>query len=404
VEKNLTQAQQAQILTPAVIRIMDALRSAGGEARVVGGAVRDVLMGRKAGDLDLASNLPPPRVMEFLKDSGIKTKPTGLAHGTLTAVIDHVGYEITTLRQDMATDGRHAEVAFTDDWQADAARRDFTFNALYVDAAGKIYDTFNGADDAAAGRVRFIGDARARIREDVLRILRFFRFHAWFGAGVLDADGLAACRALADLMPRLSAERIAREVLKLLQAQNPAPAWRLMVEANITRHFLAEAENLAALEQLIAREKQFDEPPQALTRLAALLPQDAKIAAAVAKRLKLANNDSKRLEILAALPALLAADASPQGLRRLLYRYGADNGRAAIFLNGQNIAELLPVVAAWNNPVFPIKGEDIVRLGLPAGPQVGIILREVEQQWIVSDFALDRDACLALAKGHGKNH
>jgi len=398
VTPGLSPTQQTQILPPPVQRLMKALHEAGGEARVVGGAVRDVLLGRKVGDIDLAANLPPEQVMEILAQHKIKTVPTGLAHGTITAVVDHVGYEITTLRRDVETDGRHARVAFTDDWREDAARRDFTFNALYADSAGQLYDYFDGMKDAQAGHVRFIGEAQARIREDVLRILRFFRFYAWFGKEAADVEGLAACRELAALIPRLSVERIAREVIKLLAAENPVPSWRLMSDSGVTPYFLVEATNLMRLQALVDNEKQYDEPPLALARLAALLPQDEVVALSVAKRLKLSKRESEKLCVLAKLPTLMR----DHPLRRLLYHYGAENCCAALFLHGENMAQALGTLAAWENPVFPIKGEDIVKQGIPASPRIGDILRAVEEWWIAGDFRAGREACLAQAHEHGK--
>ena len=400
----LSPTQQAQILLPSVQRLMSVVREAGGEARVVGGAVRDVLLGRKIGDIDLATTLPPEQVMKMLAQQHIKPVPTGLVHGTITAVVDHVGYEITTLRRDVETDGRHAQVAFTDDWREDAARRDFTFNALYVDAAGQVYDYFGGSEDAQAGRVCFIGEAQARIREDVLRILRFFRFYAWFGRGVVDSEGLAACRELATLIPCLSAERTAREVLKLLAAENPAPAWGLMTKSGVTAYFLGEATSGKRLQALVETEQQHNEAPNALVRLAAVLPQDDTVAAAIASRLKLSKREGERLCVLAKLPALVRDNLAPLALRRVLYRHGTENCRAALFLEGGDIAASLSLVASWENPIFPIKGEDVVKLGIPASPRIGEILREVEQWWMAGDFRAGREACLGWAKEYGKNH
>ncbi len=396
----LDKNQQAKILTPDARRLMSAL---GGQARVVGGAVRDVLLGRAVGDIDLASALPPERVMEILGTAGIKTAPTGFAHGTVTAIIDHKGYEITTLRRDVQTDGRHAEVAFTGDWREDAARRDFTLNALYVDADGNLYDYFGGAEDAKEGRVKFIGDARARIREDVLRILRFFRFTAFFGKGDADKEALAACRELAGLIPKLSAERIAREFIKLASAENPLPALRLMKDGGVLDSFLPEAADLSRLRALLETEKKQNAAPDALIRFAALLPEDENIAAAVSARLKLSNRDAETLRVLAELPDVLRGNLAPKVLRPILYRYGADYCRAAAFLTGKDITEALAAIAAWDSPVFPVKGEDIVKLGIPAGPRVGEILRAVEKEWIDGGFKADKAACLARAKEYGKN-
>jgi poly(A) polymerase len=401
--KALEKIQQAEILTPGVLRLMTAVAAAKGEARIVGGAVRDTLMGRKVGDIDMATTLPPERLMQILAQQDIKTVPTGPAHGTVTAVVDHIGYEITTLRRDVETDGRHAQIAYTDDWREDAGRRDFTFNALYCDAAGQLYDYFGGVEDAKRGRVRFIGEAQARIREDVLRILRFFRFYAWFGKGEVDAEGLLACRELADSIPRLSAERMAREILKLLAAENPLAAWRLMNESGITRFFVPEATGLAQLQNLLQKEQQNTQPPDALVRFSALLPDNENIAASIAARLKLSKRDSERLCVLAKLPALLRDRPDAAALRRMLYAYGADNCRAAALLQEERVAERLAVINAWENPIFPIKGEDIVKRGAPPGPRVGEILREVEEWWIKGDFRADRAACLGQIEQYNTN-
>ncbi len=395
----LDKTQADQILTPPVRRIMQALAVAG-EARVVGGAVRDALLKGKIGDIDLATTLPPERVMELLAGQGIKTVPTGLAHGTVTAVIDHIGYEITSLRRDVETDGRHAQVAFTNDWRIDAARRDFTFNALYLDADGKIYDFFGGGEDAQKGHIRFIGDAQTRIREDVLRILRFFRFTAFLGKGEPDGAALAACRELAALIPRLSAERVMREVIRLLSAPNPCVAWQLMDECGVTQQVLPEAASLSSLQTLLKNETANHEPPAALTRLAALLPPDAVVADTIATRLKFSNRDNDRLCAI----VKATQNLRDQPLRPVIYAYGVDAVRAAIFLYGKNISESLAILAAWEKPVFPIRGEDIIASGVPAGAQIGTILRAVEKWWIEGDFRAGREGCLTQVEQHMKNH
>jgi len=393
----LGKAQQAQILTPEVLRLMKALGQKG-EARVVGGAVRDVLLSRPVGDIDLAMTLPPEEAMDILAKEKIRTVPTGLAHGTITAVLDHKGYEITTLRHDVTTDGRHAQVAFTDDWRADSMRRDFTINALYLDASGTLYDYFGGAEDAKDGRVRFIGDARARIAEDILRILRFYRFYAYFGKGAADFEALEACRALASLIPRLSMERVSRECLKLLAADNPLPAWRLMKEGGILNFFAADAIHLASLQSLLENEAQYDVKTSAHTRLASLLPQDVKSSAALAMRFKFSNRDGDQLCVLAKLPALLHGKIEAPSLRHLIYLYGPQSCKAAVLLQKEGIAEALATIAAWEAPVFPIKGEDVLKSGVAQGPDIGKILSEVEAWWIAGDFRADRTACLAQLK------
>ncbi len=384
-------------------RIFDATKAAGGEVRFVGGCVRDALLGRAVGDIDLAANLPPEKISEILQKAGLKIAPTGIEHGTVTAVADHKGYEITTLRRDVETYGRKAKVEFTDDWQADAARRDFTMNALYADESGKIYDYFSGREDLARRHVRFIGKAEDRIKEDVLRILRFFRFTAWYGQGPADAEGLAACAALANLLPQLSVERVWREVSKLLGADDPAPSWRSMIEQKILPHFLPEASDIARLENLIAAEKKFDMRAPALARLATLLPQDESQAAQVAQKLKMANREAEQIKLLAVLPGRLRGKLDPIPFRRVLYEYGAEACQPAVLLLAANdkaadIAPALAAAAEWQKPVFPIQGADLIKLGMNPGPNMGEVLRAVEEWWIAADFRPAREECLAEAK------
>lgn len=400
---HLDPAQHTWMRKEGLRCLLQTIKAGNGEARLVGGCVRDALLGRPVGDVDLAVNLPPEKVSDLLTQAGFKVVPTGIDHGTVTAVVDHKGYEITTLRYDIETDGRRAKVAFTDDWQADAARRDFTFNALYADADGKLYDYFSGREDLTAGHVRFIGDARARIQEDVLRILRFFRFYAWFGRGEPDREGLAACRELAALLPKLSVERVWKEISRLLASSNPLPSWQLMKEQGVLSHVLPEADNLPRLAALLNTEKKYEISSDALMRLAALLPKDEKLAGAIARRLKLSGKDAERLGSLVALPDQLRGRLDPVPFRRALYHYGVGPARdAAILLAADAPAmDLEPVLAraaTWEKPVFPIQGNDILKLGIPAGPQVGEILQAVEEWWIGQDFRPNRAECLTEAQ------
>lgn len=395
----LSKEQQNKILSPPVLSIMRVL----GGARAVGGAVRDVLLGRAAGDIDLATPLSPENVMAVLSQHRIKAVPTGLLHGTITAVVERVGYEITTLRRDVETFGRHARVEYTDDWQADAARRDFTMNALYVDAEGNLYDYFGGAEDARAGRVRFIGDARQRIQEDVLRVLRFFRFYASLGQGKADAEAVAACLEFAPLITTLSVERVAREFLKLLEAPDPLPALALMRECGMEQHFLPEMTDLTRLQTLLKNEKTYAVIADPLTRFAAILPQEAKVACAVARRLKLSNKDVEKLRVLAELPRQLSRDLGAKAVRAALYDYGETNTRAALLLVQGDIKEPQNIAEKWDNPIFPLSGKDLIPLGKTAGPEMGNILRKLEEIWREADFALDRNALFARAKSMGKN-
>lgn len=395
----LNKEQKQKILTPAVIKIMQAL----GDSRAVGGAVRDVLLGCAAGDIDLATPLSPEHIMAALSRRGIKAVPTGIAHGTITAVVDRTGYEITTLRRDVETFGRHARVEYTDDWRADAARRDFTMNALYVDEEGGVYDYFGGAEDAKVGRVRFIGDARQRIQEDVLRILRFFRFYACFGKGEADKEAVSACRELAPQVSKLSAERIAREFLKLLAAPQPLAALECMTACGVEKHFLPEMTDFDRLKILLENENDYSAGADPLTRFAALLPQEAKTARAAARRLKLSNKDAEKLEVLAELPRRLSRDWGVKAVRAALYDDGKENVRAALLLTKGDIKEGLDAVETWENPVFPVTGKDLKERGVSAGPEMGNILKQLEKHWQENDFSPGRQALLDRAMGVGKN-
>ncbi len=355
--------------------LTDALGAAEGDARFVGGAVRDTLLDIPVADVDIATRHPPEAVVARLKAAGIRTVPTGIAHGTVTAILDGRPIEVTTLRRDVSTDGRHAVVAFTDDWKQDAARRDFTMNALYADpATGTVHDWFDGLADLAAGRVRFIGDPLQRIAEDHLRILRFFRFHARFGA-VPDAAGLAACTARANDLMALSRERIAAELMKLLVARDAVTVVRLMVDHGILRAVLPEIDAAGAdrLALLANRERAAAIAPDPVRRLAALLPPAT--ADAVGARLKLSNLQRRRL---------LAATAGPgdEGPRALAYRAGADSAIDRLLLAG---ADPVPL-RDFTPPRLPIGGGALVARGLDKGPTVAAALREVETRWIAEGF------------------
>lgn len=346
-----------------------------GEARFVGGVVRDSLLGIDAADIDLATPHEPAAVITRLNRAGIRTVPTGLAHGTITALLPSGPVEVTTLRRDVTTDGRHAIVAFATDWQEDAARRDFTMNALYADpATGTVHDYFGGLADLAARRVRFIGDPYRRIAEDHLRILRFFRFHARFGDAIDDA-GLAACAVRANDLMALSRERIAAEMLKLLVAERAVPVVALMVEHGILRAVLPEidANGAARLATLAAREAAAGIAPDAIRRLAALLPAEA--ADAVGARLKLSNQQRKRL-------AAATAGAGGETAHALSYRVGMDSAIDRLLLAGADPA----AVIGWQAPQLPISGGALVQRGLAKGPDVATALRRIEDRWIAEGF------------------
>ncbi|MHB1218981.1 MAG: CCA tRNA nucleotidyltransferase [Alphaproteobacteria bacterium] len=393
---------------PEVGAVMAALTARGATARFVGGCVRDTLAGRAVGDKDIATSDPPETVLRLLESAGLKAIPTGLDHGTVTAVANHVPFEITTLRHDVETDGRRARVAFTDDWLADAARRDFTMNALYADADGTYYDPFDGVADLMAGRVRFVGDAETRIREDVLRILRFFRFHAHFGRGAPEVDGFAACRRLANLLPTLSGERVATELLKLLKAPEPTSTVALMAEAGILPAILPEAGSSTRLRALVTVEG-ITVGADPIRRLATLVAGGASAAGAVAGRLRLSNAQRERLARLVMPPARPDPDWNARAARVWLYRLGAEAFRDLVLLawadavaatggsprrDAEGWRALLDQAETWRAPRLPVGGEDVMTLGVDSGPDVGRVLGEVEAWWVEGDFQAGRAQAL----------
>lgn len=346
--------------------------------RWVGGAVRDTLLGAEVKDVDAATPLPPAAVMQQLKDAGIKTIPTGIDHGTVTALLPEGTVEITTLRRDVSTDGRRATVSFAQEWREDASRRDFTINALYAHPQSlEVSDYFGGLADLSARLVRFIGDAEERICEDHLRILRYYRFEARFG-GALDPAAEAACAKLAPTLKGLSRERVAMELLALLALPDPVATLARMAAAGVLAMILPEtgAEQMASLRALLASEVADGAGPSALRRLAALLPPDPRLAVQVAARLRLSTAQRKRLSRLAERSA---ADASPH---ELAYREGIAMARDLLLLAGRSSA----AIADWAIPVFPLKGGEIVARGIPSGPQIATILRRVETRWIAEGF------------------
>lgn len=367
-------------------RVWDALP----EARVVGGAVRDALLGRAVSDIDLATPRAPDAVMVALRDAGIRAVPTGLQHGTITAVTDGRSVEVTTLRRDVETDGRHARVAFTDDWEEDAARRDLTFNAMSMDRAGAVYDYFGGRGDLAEGRARFVGDAATRIAEDYLRILRYFRFLARYGRVAPDAATLFALRDGVPGLSRLSAERIWSELKRILLAPDPIGALRLMRDLGVLAAVLPECTSLNGLEALIAA----GAPADPLLRMAALArPADA---AALAGRLKLSNAEAERLVRLWAPEPVLTDAATAADIRRALSASDIDVDLLLqrSWLDGSGPG-LRARIAATAKPVFPVQGRDLLARGIAPGPGVGETLRALEQAWRDSGCETTREVLLA---------
>jgi poly(A) polymerase len=348
------------------------------DVRWVGGAVRDTLLGNPVKDIDAATVHEPGDVLALLDAASIRAIPTGYDHGTVTAVMPGGHVEVTTLRKDVSTDGRRATVAFASDWQEDAARRDFTINALYVDPRTlEIDDYFGGLADLAAHRVRFIGEARQRIREDHLRILRYYRFQARFGS-VLDSEAEEACAELAPMLKGLSRERVGWELLTLLGLPDPADTVARMFERGVLPVVLPEtgAEQVAALHPLIAEERRQGVAPDALRRLAALLPADPDVAEPAAARLRLSASQRKRLVTAA------SRSGSPGDARALAYRLGREGALDRLLLAGSDVSPL----NNWEIPELPLRGGEIVARGVSAGPEVARILREVEDRWVAEGF------------------
>jgi len=372
---------------PGLATLCDRLGASAGETRFVGGAVRDALLGIEAKDVDIATVHRPEEVMARVRAAGFKAVPTGIAHGTVTAVLDGWPVEITTLRRDVSTDGRRATVAFADDWREDAARRDFTMNALYANPGdGALHDYFGGLDDLAARRVRFIGDALARIDEDHLRILRYFRFVARFGALDRDSADYAACLVRAPSLMALSRERIADELLRLLALPDPAEVVAAMVADGILRPVIPEigAEGVTALRALVVAERQGGIAPDPLRRLAALLPRDAALADQLGGRLRLSNK--ARLRLKRALEPAGAADP-----RALAYRIGPDSAVDQILLGHAFAQGDLALLRGWTVPKLPLSGGDLIAMGLSAGPPVAATLQELERRWIAAGFPADAE-------------
>ena len=399
-------AAQPWMRRRATRKLLDAFAEAGITVRFVGGVVRDALLARPIADIDLATPSRPEEVMAALEKAGIRAVPTGIAHGTITAVVSAPGgaprhYEITTLRRDVETDGRRARVAFDADWAEDAARRDFTINAIYLDPDGTLHDPVGGLSDLAAHRVRFVGDPATRIAEDLLRVLRYYRFTARYGDGYGDSPARAACRDAAPQLWKLSAERVAGELFRLLAVPDPVPALRMMQQDEVLAAILPEATRLDRLAQLVALEPP---PPDPLRRLAALVALDADGAAAMAERLRLSNAERERLVGLA-LPWPFDPTGDERAQRLALYRLGTERYRDLALLTAAEgsmaeprLAELLGFAAGQPPPCFPLKGRDVLALGIPPGVRVGELLAEVQSWWEAGDFAADRPACLAHLK------
>jgi poly(A) polymerase len=399
-EKQQRIVPQPWMVESATLAVLGALAAGGAEARFVGGSVRDALLQQRIGDIDIATSASPERVIELLEKARIKVVPTGLGHGTVTAIVPPRHFEITTLRRDVETYGRHARVAFDADWAEDAARRDFTINAMFLDPDGTIHDPVGGLPDLRARRIRFVGDPATRIAEDVLRLLRYYRFEARFGTGNGDAQARGACRAAAHLLPTLSGERVQQELVKLLEAPDPLAGLQMMQEDGVLAVAVPEARHLDRLRRLMLIEGAADP----LLRLAALIEVDGEGAVALAARLRFSNVWRDRLRGLSP-PRPIDPQGDVRTQRRALYRLGVERYRdIAVLLAADEkmsrtrLTEILDLACTWTPPVFPLAGRDVTALGIPTGERVGKLLATVHDWWEAGDFTADRAQCIAHLK------
>ncbi|MEC8086637.1 MAG: CCA tRNA nucleotidyltransferase [Pseudomonadota bacterium] len=401
------------MLEPDTERIFGALNEAGHTIRFVGGCIRDTIAGHTVSDIDLATDALPERVSGVLSAAEIRVVPTGIDHGTVTALVGERAFEITTLRKDVATNGRRAQVEFTDDWYEDAARRDFTFNALSADRDGRVYDYFNGLEDLNAGKVRFIGDALERVKEDYLRILRFFRFHAYFAKSGPDPESFAACRSAVTHVETLSGERIWNELSRTLVAPNPVFICQLMEEIGLLGLLLPVERVVPRVEALSTLEKMLSLEPDPIRRLTALIAPNRSQTLNIAARLKFSRADTRRLENLICNRGVWDIKINGLSLRRALYSSSSDqvcdfillswadeisSGTEGMRRSQKAWRDVWEIASAWTSPEFPLDGRDIVEIGIKEGPMVGEILSEMEEWWVGQSFQPDRKACLTKLK------
>lgn len=402
----------AWLAAPATQAVFSALEVGGYRARAVGGVVRNALLGLPVTDIDVATDAPPDETMRLARAAGLKAIPNGLAHGTVTLIVGGLPFEVTTLRRDVETDGRHAKVVFTDDWHADASRRDFTINALYCERDGRVFDPLGGLADLAPLRVRFIGDPHRRIEEDYLRVLRFFRFSAIYCAdGALDPAGLAACRALSAGLSRISGERIKVELDKLLAASHAIAVTRAMIDAGVFAALFHIEPRMEPLESLVGIEAQLNRPADPVLRLCALAVRVRRDGELLHKRLKLSAQDRDRLvhlpERLQAIEVQMGGHISQTAIKALAYRIGVQNvldclliaaARQGPSTSGQAWIDLAMDLEHWTPPIFPVSGADALALGVASGPRIGTLLAAVEHDWIASGFAGGREQLLVAIR------
>lgn len=410
--KKLSHSASAWLHWPETEALITAFHQAGYPLRFVGGAVRDTLLNREVLDIDAATPAPPQKTMAIAEAAGMKAIPTGLSHGTITIVVNHRPFEVTTLRRDIKNYGRHAEVLFTNDWEEDAARRDFTMNALYADADGNVHDYFGGVEDAQTGRVIFIGDPTKRIQEDALRILRFFRFFAHYGEGNIDKAGLDACTAEAARIKQLSAERIGAEMFKLLSAERAADVIKIMQEAGILQHLISATVDVASLAafrrvRLMAESETID-PMIPLALLLRSWPYPEAVLEEIVKRWRLSGKQAAQLKTLVETTAIQTED-NEATQKRILRKVGAEMFIAQVLLSwAERLSEnpsqpqilsaayrsMLGLPARWQAPVFPINGTDLRALGMLSGPKMGQILAELETKWEAENYRPTKEMLL----------
>ena len=404
--------QAAWLTAGALPRLLGVLDGNGEEARVVGGAVRNALIGLAVAEIDVATTAVPDEVVKRVTAAGFKPVPTGTEHGTVTVVIDKHPFEVTTLRQDVETYGRHAKVAFGRDWKTDAERRDFTINALSATRDGKVYDYVGGLDDLEARRVRFIGDPAKRIAEDYLRILRFFRFHAAYGTSDHpDAEGIAACIAGRDGLDQLSRERVRMELMKLLVAAHAVPTLIAMTDAGLTLRVLGGISYLASFENMAKAEAAIGLPPDPVRRLGALAVMVAEDAERLWQKLRLTNKEHQRLASIAEGWRRISPDFGEQGARTLLYRLGSEHftdhallgwARSQGSAHDEGWHGLASLPARWSAPVFPLKAADFIKRGVEKGPALGAALAAAEKAWIAAEFPGEATALAGIADAAAK--
>ena len=385
-------AREKWLNEPRLQKVLGVLNT-GGETRIAGGAVRNALMKRQISDVDLATTLSPTDVMQLARGAGFGVHPTGLEHGTVTVVNRAAAFEVTTLRRDVETDGRHAVVLFTKSFEEDAARRDFTINALYCDASGKIYDFTDGYADIRRKRIKFVGVATSRIEEDYLRILRFFRFHAAYGKGRPDAKGLAACKKLRKGLAQISAERLRQELLKLLVAQGAVAALQAMAKTGVLGQIIPYTDDWRLIKRL---------PTDDILRLIAL----AKEPEGLKEKLRLSNAEAERINSATSAPHI-SPSLREKERRALLYQIGAQAWRDSVSLTWARSRasmidakwkKLLRLADRWQKPVLPLTGKDLLSAGFQAGPDMGVALQQAEDYWIANDFTSTREDLMRLVK------